>query len=71
MPKATKTKKLAPGKALAKPLGKPYVLPIKFNPEERNLLELLEKRRGIPRSTLLKSYMRDDAARLGIPFPGQ
>lgn len=67
MPKATKTKKLAHPKVL----GKPYALLIKFNPEERNLLELLEKRRGIPRSILLKSYMHEDAARLGIPLPVQ
>jgi hypothetical protein len=67
MPKATKSKKLEPSKAA----GKPYVLPIKFNPEERILLELLEKRRGIPRSILLKSYMREDAARLGIPLPAR
>ena len=63
MPKATKTKKLAP--------ARPYALLLKFSPEERILLELLEKRRGIPRSILLKSYLHEDAARLGIPLPAQ
>jgi len=59
MPKASKAKKAAP--------RKPYVLPLKFNETERALLEAVEKRRGIPRSTLLKSYLREDANRLGIP----
>jgi hypothetical protein len=59
MPKATKPKKRVPKKG--------YKLLLGFNPEEKARLEAVEKRRGIPRSILLKSYLREDANRLGIP----
>jgi hypothetical protein len=59
MPKATKVKKRSPEKN--------YKLLLSFNAEEKQRLEAVEKRRGIPRSILLKSYLKEDANRLGIP----
>jgi hypothetical protein len=60
MSKATKAKK-----APTKP--QQYVLPIKFNPEERARLEAVEKKRGLRRSSLLKMLLKDEANRLDIP----
>ena len=59
MPKAAKSKKPAPKKA--------YKLLLNFNPEEKARLEAVENKRGIPRSILLKSLLKDEANRLGIP----
>lgn len=53
-----------PKKAKAK---KPYVLAIKFSEEESARLEAVEKKRGIRRSPLLKSLLKDEANRLDIP----
>lgn len=57
----TRSKKAAATQA------KPYVLAVRFNPEEHARLAAVEKRRGIPRSTLLKSLLKDEANRLAIP----
>jgi hypothetical protein len=59
MPKATKRKKPIP--------AKPYMLPVKFSSEELARLEAVEAKRGLRRSTLLKSLLKDEANRLGIP----
>jgi hypothetical protein len=59
MPKATKAKKRSP--------KKDYKLLLGFNPEEKLRLVRVEEKRGIPRSILLKSLLKDEANRLGIP----
>lgn len=59
MTKAAKKKKQVPKKA--------YKLLLNFNPEEKARLEAVEDKRGIPRSILLKSLLKDEANRLGVP----
>jgi hypothetical protein len=43
------------------------VLPVKFNAEEKALLEAVENKRYLRGGTLLKSLLKDEANRLGIP----
>jgi hypothetical protein len=63
---ATMAPKKTPPKK-QKPKAPDYVLPVHFNPEEMARLEAVGAKRGLRRSTLLKSLLKDEANRLGIP----